>query len=123
VWTIYNRCTEFIDDDLALHHGAHSTSLYDANYFMTLNKTDTNQATRARYQKTLAEVMWKETGVRYFDCSFFHPTSRLLDCAWITTVDYARDVIKEQDKIISHPGRQSAHDAARAIAQGLSLIN
>jgi hypothetical protein len=122
-WTMFNRCTEFIDNGLARHHGAHSTSLYDANYFMTLNKTDTNQATRARYQKTLAEGMWKETGVRYFDCSFFHSTSQLLDCAWIKAVDYARDVGSGHDKTVGHPGRQSAHGAAWTIAQGLGLKN
>lgn len=119
IWTVYDRCTEFIKNGQVKHHGANFSTVADGNYFTVINQTETNQSTRAQYLKTMAEGMWKNTGTQYFDCSFFWATADLLKCPSIEQIDHARDLRLVSGQVRGHPGKETAGRASEIIAQAL----
>jgi len=122
VWTQYDRCTEFNGLGHAQNYVAGNV---DAEaYFMTINRKESNQLTRAKYYKAVSHALWKDTGVKYFDCSYFKETAILLQCTYIEKIDSARDIrpIAGSREMMAHPGSKTNANAAWTIAIALGLI-
>jgi hypothetical protein len=122
VWTAYDRCTEF-NGNTQNNHSAHGDRSWPSMYYLMINQSATNQQVRARYQQVMARSLWLETGTKYFDCSFFPDTAKLLDCPSIDIIDRARDVVPVAypPYLGGHPGIQTVELTAQTIARGLDI--
>ena len=117
LWTDYSR-TVYYNTNSSHHCGPWNIENNNNNYFKEWIAEDSHAQTHAIFASKTSKLLWKDT--KYFECSFFDRTAKLLNCKSIgikgneqTDQDLARD--------LAHPGIKTCYDTAVMLAEQLQL--
>jgi hypothetical protein len=106
IWTDYHRTVYYRRNRIESHG---SWNLEKNNYMDVWSNSNHHSATHGLMASITSKHLWSNTS--YYEASFWNETANSINCDYLKTEDYARDLI--------HPGIKTARNTAIKIADNL----
>ena len=112
IWTALARMELYTNDSIKLHTAAQHghTDTTSNEFYRSWVSYPENPSTHMFFNALSSKLMCKSK-TKYYEASFFLETANMLQCDYITAVDYSRDC--------AHPGIKTAKLVAKQIADNL----
>lgn len=119
VWTSPYRMPHYTKDKVN-HCGNWNYDIHKIGYYWNIEKH--NAITHLKLNAMTFREFW-QSKTKYYELSLFHDSASLLKCSYISRIDSARDLVKDNGSnfFISHQGKETNKIAAEKIISALRL--
>jgi len=117
LWTTYSR-TVYYNNNISCHCGSWNIENDNNNYLKEWVRSDSHAQTHAIFASKTSKLLWENT--KYFECSFFNETVKLLNCKSIGIEDNDQPY-QDLARDLAHPGIKTCYDTAVMLAEELKL--